>query len=470
MKKTFFITTVLAGIICFTSCKKYLDLKPKGYVIPQTTEDFDRILNNPTMAKNIANHLDMLTDDYFVKGSGKAAMEQDNSSESRIYLWKAEIYTTPDDMKYNAFWNLLYNNAYQYNAIINGIETATGGTPAKKKIIMAKAKLGRALTFWYLVNLYTQPYQTQTAATDPGIPLITSNDIAAPLPGRGTVKETYDFILKDLQEAIPDLPVSVQDPYQLSKAAGYSALARTYLMMGDYANAGKAANDALSFNNNLIDYNTEYEETDGQIFPKEDGKYADMLKDPENIFVQHYSYTRGMAYQYVSREAVNLFDAADLRHIYLTLETEPDPVTNKPDSNYLFMGAMSFNYNISFTSPEMLLIRAECNARQGKVADAMEDINRLRQHRIKTTAYKALTAADKKAATRLVLEERRRELLFRGSRWFDMRRLNSDPDFGFTARHYFQDGTSIALAPGSKRYTLFLPISALTANIVQNPE
>ncbi len=42
----------------------------------------------------------------------------------------------------------------------------------------------------------------------------------------------------------------------------------------------------------------------------------------------------------------------------------------------------------------MYLVRAECLAREGKAADALADINKLRLNRITPAAYKAFTLAD----------------------------------------------------------------------------
>lgn len=469
--KHLYTAILLISVLFFTACKKYLDIKPKGTIIPQTVEDFERILNDASLARNLPNYLDQLTDDFY-----NTSLDPDKhevNSENQVYLWRADIFSTPEDYQYNSFYNLLYANIYQYNAIINGIDEASGGSPTRKAAAKARAQLGRALSYWYLVNLYAKPYDAQSAGSNPGVSLVLSNDINAAIPGRGTIQQTFDFILKDLNEAIPALPLSASDPYQLTKAAGYGFLARTYITMNNYAKAGEAADKALALNNKLIDYNTEYAVYDDGtlnfIYAKSGSQMSNMLTAVENIFVQHYSYTRGMAYSTIATATEALFSTDDLRRIYITPNSINLSDPSEWDGTYIYMGYTSSNYNIGITTPEMYLIRAEANARSGNIQLALDDLKTLRKNRIKTSAYTDLTAGDKKTATQLVLTERRKELLFKGVRWFDMRRLNNDPDFGFTARHYFYNGTFIELKPNSDRYTLRLPETAINTDIVQNP-
>lgn len=82
------------------------------------------------------------------------------------------------------------------------------------------------------------------------------------------------------------------------------------------------------------------------------------------------------------------------------------------------------------TVAEMLLIKAECQARQGNFGDAMNTVNQLRAKRMDAEAGAEiinLSAASKEEAVRKILEERRREMPF-SMRWFDIRRLNNNED------------------------------------------
>ena len=82
------------------------------------------------------------------------------------------------------------------------------------------------------------------------------------------------------------------------------------------------------------------------------------------------------------------------------------------------------------TTAEMILTKAECEARLGNYADAMNTVNVLRANRIDAAAPADvinLSASSQEEAVRKILEERRRELPF-SARWFDIRRFNNNED------------------------------------------
>lgn len=54
---------------------------------------------------------------------------------------------------------------------------------------------------------------------------------------------------------------------------------------------------------------------------------------------------------------------------------------------------------------------------------------------------------------RLVLNERRKELAFRGIRWSDLRRLNKDERFAVTLSRTL-NGQTYQLSPNDKRYVI----------------
>lgn len=440
------------------SCKKFLDVTPKGYVIPQTVEDFDRIMNGQDLVKYMPTEMDWLSEDYYLAGAEKDP--QDNNLENKAYVWHPYIYNSESDYQYYAPWTIIYRNIFQYNAVINNIDNATYGTTDQKKKIKGQAYFGRAWSYWQLVNLYSKHYNAATATTDMGVPLVTSNDINTTLPGRGTVKETYDFILADLAKAAELNTFSSLTKYRPSNIATQALLARTYLFMGDYANAKAAADKVLAQAGTLNNYNTIAQNTSpGRYMLTNNAGYSSntIETNPEYIYINHYGYVYGMQNNDVSSELMSYLPTNDIRRMFLGYW------------GGVYYQNFFYYTNIGLGVPEMYLIRAEANARMNNLPAALDDINFLRSKRVTTASYVALTSTDKIQVTRWVLDERRRELFGKCMRWFDMRRLNSDPNFGFTARHYFDDGTDVSLAPGSNRYLLSIPATAINANIPQNP-
>lgn len=464
---------LLILLLPLASCEKYLDIKPKGYVIPQTVEEYERILNNSILTKMLSDGIERLADDFYDPSLvlGKS-ME---TPDYRLYFWLPSPYSTPTDYLYYSYWDLFYKKIYQYNAIINGVDQATGGTEKRKAILKGRALVGRSICYFYLANLYAQPYDASTASSALGVPLVTSNSLNDKLPARSTVEETFDFILKGFEEGIEEIPISSLTSFELNQAGAYGWLARTYLTMKQYDKAADAAGKALNINDALVDYNKQYEmyqpaEGPAIYIPKNGHIFATPAQQPENLHIIYFDYTRGMAFQNVASDTEALFGQSDLRRMNLVPSYVPYGASLAEwDRTYIYMGYRSYEYSAGPTTPEMYLIRAEGAAREGNLENALKALNLLRKNRIIATDYEPIQSAEQKQVLTEIYNERRRELLFKGLRWFDMRRLNSDPEFGFTAEHALADGTTIELQPGSPRYVLTIPDPAVTDEIVQNP-
>ena len=98
-----------------------------------------------------------------------------------------------------------------------------------------------------------ESYNPETAATDGGVAIIDKYDLEA-TPTKSTVAQVYDFIIKDIEEALPYLQEEPVNVYHPSKAFGYALAARVYLFHRDWKKAKEAAEESLKLNNTLIDY------------------------------------------------------------------------------------------------------------------------------------------------------------------------------------------------------------------------
>jgi hypothetical protein len=118
---------------------------------------------------------------------------------------------------------------------------------------------------------------------------------------------------------------------------------------------------------------------------------------------------------------------------------------------------------------EFYLIRAECAARAGDTAAALNDLDTLLRHRYATGTFTSVTAASPAQALDIILAERRKELPFRGTRWTDLRRLNREGRSIPLTR--ILNGTIYHLSPNSNLYTLPIPPDILSFNpgMKQNP-
>jgi hypothetical protein len=117
---------------------------------------------------------------------------------------------------------------------------------------------------------------------------------------------------------------------------------------------------------------------------------------------------------------------------------------------------------------ELYLTRAECHARTGNLAAALQDLNILLEKRMITGTFIPVTAVSAAALLPVILLERRKELLCRGSlRWMDIKRLNKE-NAGIVLQRAIQ-GESFTLLPNDKRYALPLPTDVIeTSGMEQN--
>lgn len=453
------VTTILAicVVVMLTGCNDYLDIKPKGEKIPTTVSDYETLLNYESVQKVSDTYPAYLTDDVFLpdvaEGTATPGLNSVDQSIRNLYLFKKEVFGDAQD---DGFWFASYNRIYYYNTVIDNIMNADGSDEQQKLSIRAEALISRALEYLYLVNGYAKYYDVRTAESDPGVPLILDEDISKKNLVRASVKDVYAQIQSDLQTALPNLPMQAKgNAFRASKAAGYGVLAKMYLYMGNYAKALKAANAVLEMNNSLLDLK-KYAVVKAQSSIGRTNVPQD-IDNPENIYIKFAPYVYGLSSKvFGSDELISLFSEDDMRlQVYFTKNFR-----NIPTDKYVW--APYLRANLAVSSPEIYLIAAECEAREGSIERAIALINKLRDNRIKNNTD--IVATDRNDALQKVLEERRRELAMSGMvRYIDLKRLNQESQFAKTVTHVTGEGT-FSLEPNSPLYVLPIPAKVMRFN------
>ena len=101
----------------------------------------------------------------------------------------------------------------------------------------------------------------------------------------------------------------------------------------------------------------------------------------------------------------------------------------------------------------------------------MADLNSLLVKRWANGTFTPYTAVDAADALNQILTERRKELLYRGLRWTDLRRLNKSPATAITLTRTV-NGQIYTLPPNDPRYLYAIPDNVMTSNssgMKQNP-
>lgn len=442
-----FVSTLLV------SCDSLVDVKPKGFMIPQSAADLrmmmDNVSGNYTMPRPVTIGYDLIkyAGDY-VEYKDSEPLEGNAENVYAYYMRDKRLIEEHNhgDIIY------MYQLVALSNAVLDILPTTNDLSEKERNQIKGEALVHRAYAFLTMVNIHARHYDINTASSDPGIPMPLNHDINMNIPPRSTVKEAYDLIIKDLTEAV-NLTGDLSDIRAYpSKASAHALLARTYLFMGDFDQALTYASLALELSDflyNLEDYLTE----------------NGALNSPTRDFISKESFLHkevswefsGSASRYVSNEFWALFTEGDLRSKYYSEKNGIHHYVNYP---------MSFS---GILISEMLLTRAECNARKGNLTSALQDINKIRKHRFLSANYIELISTDKEEVMNWVLRERKIELAWVGLRWFDMKRLNKEVDYQTTLTRTYQ-GKTLVFEPNSDLWVFPFPGTMLENGVVvQNP-
>jgi tetratricopeptide (TPR) repeat protein len=439
------------------SCSKYVDIKKSSQQsFLETAQDCQLLMDNYDLF-NTGYPADgeLSADDFYLDDAG---YNRDVVTiEARtLYTWQPNAIRISADV-----WTKQYNKVYHTNLVLETLATLPA-TDAAVPNLKGTALFLRAYAMWHLAQLYIKPYNAENLG-QPGLPVHLKSDIND-VPGRGTVEETYNQILADLEAAVELLNSTASVSSRPDKAAAYAMLARVYLSMGNYAAAQTNADSALQLKNELLDYN---EANPGTLTPfvrfnKEVLFHS--VKAREDALDPGYG-EGNMAV--IDSVLYQTYDDNDLRKAIFFKENLDAADYETPLGTYRFSG----NYEPSVSSAqfnglsvdELYLIRAEGYARGNEVAKAMADINTLLKSRYVTGTFTDLTAANAEEALEIVLRERRKELVMRGLRWTDLRRLQD---------HELKrviDGTTYTLPVGDSRYTLLIPQEVITnSKLAQN--
>uniref|UniRef100_UPI003217FBC6 RagB/SusD family nutrient uptake outer membrane protein n=1 Tax=uncultured Draconibacterium sp. TaxID=1573823 RepID=UPI003217FBC6 len=444
MKKYSLILVILLAVF-LSACEEFLSEPPSktSALVPSTTEHMENLLNSySTYYKESNNEIIFGSDDF-----GLLPDLFDNNNN--VYTMSTAQYATWDvdnvaDYS-RPYWPAEWTKIFNANLVLLNVDKVSGDGSDKANI-KAEAHFLRAYSYYILANTYCLPYSEQTKG-ELGLPIKVSTSFEESAK-RASLEDTWNLILSDLEIALEikrDL-VLVEGKYRTWRAstpAVNAFAARVYLCLGDYPKAKGYAEAALAGHNAMMDYNTDMryseilqeEEVNGELvrlwYPYTFDSQSDHTDKME--WKELYSYrflSNGNWNYYPSPELLALYDQDyDLRYKYHIVE------------NYSYDRSMTISYPgyIFFykdlipsgpTVAEMLLVKAECEARDGDHQTAMNTVNQLRAKRMDNTAPADvinLTASNAAEAVAEILKERRRELPF-SQRYFDVRRFNNNDD------------------------------------------
>lgn len=423
----------LLAISILSGCKDFLDVKPrKGLVIPSTLSDLQALLEKESESQRDPSWGEISTDDFYYEDSELAGKPE---VERNVYLWdKGNVFGTDQVTE----WLSSYRMVYHCNLALEGLQKIESNTfnSALWDKVKGEALFFRAKRHLLVAFVWASGYDPATATTTPGIPLRLTTDFNQQ-SARGSLEQTYAQVIQDLKASLDYLPLQAVHPIRPSRAAAMALLARTYLFMGDYQQCLYYSDECLKLKSNMMDYNSlsltaAYPMP---IFNAEVIHHSFILVNFTNPKVSHSLYTS--------------YSENDLRKqlFFKSLAGNVFGFKGSYDGTAkLFSG---------IATDEVYLMRAECLARTGKRAEALQALNALMKTRWRKDLFVPFQAGTDGEALQLILTERRKQLLFRTIRWPDVKRLNvSGADISMSRT---SGGTQMWLAPGDPRFALPIP-------------
>lgn len=452
MKMNF--TIYIVACLLLASCNKFLEKKPnQKLVVPTTLRDLQALLEDPlniNYAMPVSGELS--AGDLYVPDNVLAELDE---SVRNLYLWnKANLFATT-----NEEWALLYKVIYRCNIVLEEIEkiTPVTGEQEQWKAVKGNALFLRASSYTQLAWLWSLAYDAQTAASDPGVALRLSanfNEVSR----RTNIENSYRQIISDLEQASQLLPVISAHVITPCRPAAYGQLARVLLSMQEYDKALAYADSSLALRSELMNYNNSSFINGASAFPFT--RY-----NPEMLYLSGSRLTTAFDKGIADTTLYDSYEANDLRKTLFfngrktVLSYFRGNYEGKNSSGVLFFGP---------AVDEMYLIRAECRVRKGIIDQGLSDLNTLLRSRYKTGTYNDYTGLTATEAIHLVLHERRKELIFRGLRWSDIKRLNKEGANIALTRKMNQE--VYRLEPNSPRYALEIPQHVIDlSGMQQNP-
>lgn len=437
-------------MVLAASCKpEFTDRKPKGQLTFDTyfeTEDHAVWATNAVYQNFRSWEMcafpwigitDIISDD-----SDKGSTENDG-----LPLLQIDNFTfDATNEMFSLSWKGHYHTIFRANLAIDNIPDIDMDETLRDRLV-AENKFLRAYCYWRLVQWYGD------------VPIINGqlSDDEFFNQERRPVADVYDFIEKDLTEAIPNLPLkskyAAADLGRATKGAAQGILAKLYMLKKDYAKAEQTCLEVI----NSGEYSLMPKYSD--IFSTAGENGSESIFEIGAVAVQAsiagsgatpYNMIQGVrgvpnlgwGFNRPSDDLVAAYEAGDPRRqatIIYVGEVLPDGATIVEDNpevlneRYSQKAWVPAHAGLQDNGPgnirllryaDILLLAAEAMNENGKAADAMVYLNMVRARARGTNTFilPDVTTTDQAELREKIRHERRIELAMEQNRWYDLLR------------------------------------------------
>lgn len=383
-------------------------------------------------------------------------LPSDNASWAGTYQFLGDIASNrvaADNSEITALWTAIYRQIDRDNIVISRVTPLTNVPDATKNSILGEAYLLRALAYHNLVKFWGD-------VPMPLVPVVVASDAAAYT--RTPQLQVYTQILSDLDKATTMI-TNTTDTRRATPTAAKALRARVLFYRAGLAGNANSAADyqaALDAANLVLAGRDTLTAPFASLFSPIGANSA------EDIFRISFtaSESNSLGYYWLysgrheARPTASLKAAYDATDIRLPLTLGPRSSTSSTLQGNKWPTTTGAEHPHVIRLAELVLIKAEVLARQGKLAESVAEYNKVRVRAgiaVHILGGAVTTQSDVLAA---ILLERRRELALEGDRWPDLVRLGTAATVkGFT------DRVGQALFP--------IPLHDMTTSpgLVQNP-
>ena len=456
------IIQIITAFFCFVlvSCGDFLEESSQDKDYIRSWTDLNELLlgdcylpvNNTgsyTSHNNLGMFIHLLADEMEEQNLGNGINDAINNVHNYMFgvvTWQPRVGASENNTEWyteNREWKAFYK---YINVANNVIEEAKSVPQHNSKDIegtnkvIGEALFLRAFYYFWLTNMYGQPYDKETANTDLGIPIKTSPEIQDKFFSRNTVQECYDQIESDLLSAENHLSKVSSFEHQLYRAdvsAVQLLLSRVYLYMNNWQKSAEYAKKVINSHPALENLRTS------------SSKFM-VASNPENIFsMGGDDLMRTMSSMYQSiRVSLDLYNSYSFNDIRKSswfwnfgtftglIRREPgSPTSETTTSEYNWYNTYYYYPCTGLKSPvstvfwlrsaEAYLNLAEASAYMGNESEAQSALLSLLKNRY-VDGCKELTLDETgDELIDRIRKERRLELPLEGHRWFDLRRYRT---------------------------------------------
>ena len=444
MKKLTSILLIISLLVT-TGCDNFLDITPTGRVIPETAQDYRKLMTEAYYLMPSSRGLTAFISDE-IDMTSKNLDSYDKDTFLELWLWNN---VNPSGATTYFDWEKYYKMIFIANTVIENEKSITNGTEAEINQIVGEAYMMRAYNHFILVNLYALPYNSETATSSTGIPLKLNSSMDEVLKP-SSIAEVYASVLSDIDNAEKKLNIETWETglnYRFNTLSVDALRSRVYLYMGRWEDCYNASERVLSKKNELVDL------VSGRTLPN-------AYNSSESIVALEMNMTS-------TYNNVDKLVPKALYNLYLpgTQDQRARKFYKTEVGGYSLIKGGSSEYRCSFRVGEIYLNAAEAALKNHHPEICKTLLLKLLEKRYQTAAYTQaeidINAMDNDALLDEVYLQRQLELSYEGHRWFDIRRMEKEKRPVLT-REY--EGQTYRIEDNYPELTIKIPDEAKEAN------